>query len=90
MLFLITHCGFPLNIAAIGAVIMAHKETHLIGQSQNFLNAVIERACVPAWEIRPRRAAIRHEQRVAHKGRIPNHMGHASGRVARGVDYKGT
>ncbi len=79
---LLTNRGLPLDVAAIGAVIMAHEQAHLGRQRQHALDRVVEHARIPTREISTRRAAIRHEQSISHKGGIANHMGHAGRRMA--------
>ena len=81
--------GFPLDVAAIRAVVVAHEQAHLVRQRQHLLDRVVKRAGIAAGEIGAGRAAIRHEQRVADKGRIADHMDHAGGRVARRVHGEG-
>jgi hypothetical protein len=72
-----------------GAVVVAHEEPHVVGQAQDLLDRVVERAGIAAGEIGTGRAAIGHEQRVADEGRVAHHMGHAGRRVAGRVDREG-
>jgi hypothetical protein len=75
MLFLLLgDGGFPLDVAAVRAVVVAHEEPRVVGQAEDLLDRVVERAGIAAGEVGARRAAVGHEQRVADEGRVAHHM----------------
>ncbi len=81
--------GFPLNIAAIGAVVMAHEKTHVVRQGQHLLDAVIKRARVTTGEIGTCRPAVGHKERVTDKTSVTDDMHHAGRRMPRRGNDKG-
>jgi hypothetical protein len=50
---------FPLDVAAIRAVIVTHEQAHFIRQGQNLLDTVIQHRRVTARKIRPRRTTAK-------------------------------
>ena len=75
--------GLPAEFAAPGRfVVVAEKQACLAGQQQDAAGGAIQRARIATGKVGARRAIIGHEQRVAHKGGVADHIGHAGGRVA--------
>ena len=81
--------GLPTDLATIRPVVVAHEKPRLTGQRQHALDGAVECPCVAAREVGARRAAVRHEQRIADEGGIANHMRHAGGRMARRMHGEG-
>ena len=80
---LVAHRGFPgVLVAPFGLVVMADEDAGGFRQCQNLLDRFPHRFSRPARKIAARRAEIGHEERVAHKRRVPDHIGQAGGRVA--------
>lgn len=66
---------------------MADEDAGFVRQAQDLLDAVEHRLGRTARKVAARRAEIGHEERVAHEGRIADHIGQAGGRVAGRVQH---
>ena len=86
VLFLSGDRGFPFNIAAVRAVVVAHEKAGRVGQGQNLLDRIVKGAGIAAREVGAGRAAIGHEERVANEGGVAHDVGHAGRGVAGCVD----
>ncbi len=72
---------FPFDLAPARCVVVAHKQSHAVGQFQDALDGAVKHAGIAAWKIGTRRSTVRHEERVADECRVADDMGHASRRV---------
>ena len=80
--------GFPGKfITARRLVVVTDKDACGIGQGQNLLDRLEQRFGRAAGEVAAGGAEVRHEQRVADKGGIADHIGQAGGRMARRVEH---
>ena len=66
---------------------MAHENPCLVRQREDLLDRIVEHLGRAAGKVAPRRAEIWHEQRIAHKGGITDHIGQAGGRMTGRVQH---
>jgi hypothetical protein len=62
--------AFPASFSAVWTIVMAGKQARVARQLQNPLNTPPELSRIASGRIGARRARIRHEQSVVHKGRV--------------------
>ena len=87
---LVCNRRFPFDIAPVGPVIVTHEKASAKRKRfEDFTRRTKQHARIAAGKICARRTAIWHEQRVADKRCITNHMGIASWRMARRVHHEG-
>ncbi len=66
---------------------MAQEDTGLRRQGEHLLDRLIQGARIATREIAAGGAVVGHEQGIAHKRSVVDHVGQASGGVARGMQH---
>ena len=66
---------------------MAHKDAGLRRKGENLADRAVKRTGIAARKIRPCRAIVRHEQRIADKGHVIDQIGDTGRRVPRRVHH---